>query len=198
MEGAAFTKRKAEADQAYKKGQAALKTSLLKWSADHLGASLNFETAAKLYKELGVINMAKDSYLKYAECSEKIDMPSCAAEGYQQAALLETDFSKSEALLKQALTLYMIDGKAEQGYRAMSKFAKGQLEAYQNQDKDDENELKRILNLYKSLHQHVYDSDDIYTFNSGIVDEYLNLVMEQHLFQDALEARQQFVKYLVN
>lgn len=84
----------------------------------------------------------------------------------------------------------MIDGKAEQGYRVMSQFAKGQLENYRNQDKDDENELKRILNLYKSLHLHVFDSDDIYTFNSGIVDEYLNLVMEQHLFQDALEARQ--------
>jgi hypothetical protein len=86
---------------------------LLKWSPDHLGATLHFETAAKLFKELGDSNMAKECYIKYALSSEKIDMPSCAAEGYHQAAFLETDFAKSEALLNQSLTLYMIDGKSE-------------------------------------------------------------------------------------
>ena len=45
-----FAKKKKEADSQYKKGSAALKTSMFKWSADHLGASLYFETAAKLYK----------------------------------------------------------------------------------------------------------------------------------------------------
>ena len=79
----AVSRKKQEADESYKKGQAAVKTTMFKWTPDHLGASLHFETAAKLYKELGNVNMAMDSYVKYATSSEKIDMPSCAAEGYQ-------------------------------------------------------------------------------------------------------------------
>jgi hypothetical protein len=88
---------------------------MFKWSQDHLGASLYFEPAAKLYREIGNVNMAKDAYLKYAQCSEKIDQVSAAAEGYTQAAFLETGFEKSEQLLQQAQTLYMVDGKAERG-----------------------------------------------------------------------------------
>lgn len=41
-----------------------------------------FETAAKLYKEINNLNLARDAYIQYAVSSEKIDMPSCAAEGY--------------------------------------------------------------------------------------------------------------------
>lgn len=64
--------------------------------------------------------MARDSYIKYAQASEKIDLASNAAEGYQQAAFLETDYNKSEQLLNLARTLYMVDGKSEQGFRVMS------------------------------------------------------------------------------
>ena len=39
-----------EADKEFKKGKSAIKTSMLKWSADHISASMNFEAAAKLYK----------------------------------------------------------------------------------------------------------------------------------------------------
>jgi len=39
-----------EAEKDFKKGKAALKTSMLKWSADHVGAQLYFESAAKIYK----------------------------------------------------------------------------------------------------------------------------------------------------
>lgn len=60
----------------------------------------------------------------------------------------------------------------------MSRFAKQQYEDYENQDKDDANEFARILNLYKSLHAHVYDSEDIFNFNTGIVDEYLNILVQ--------------------
>lgn len=102
-----------EAESEYKKGKAALKTGLLKWSADHLSASLYFESAAKLYKEVGNEIMAKDAFLKYAHSSEKTDSLSCAAEGLTQAAFLENDFAKSEAYLKQAQNLYLIDGKGE-------------------------------------------------------------------------------------
>ena len=65
---------------------------MFKWSADHLGGSLYFEQAAKLYKEIKNDVMARDAYIKYAECSEKIDSVSCAADGYTQAAFLEHDF----------------------------------------------------------------------------------------------------------
>jgi hypothetical protein len=47
-----------------------LQTSLFKWSKDNLGASIYFETAGKLYKELGDIVKSKESFIKYAECSE--------------------------------------------------------------------------------------------------------------------------------
>jgi hypothetical protein len=54
----------------------------LKWSKDHLGASLYFETAGKLYKEIGDILKAKDSFIKYAESSEATGLLSGAADGY--------------------------------------------------------------------------------------------------------------------
>ena len=69
---------------------------MFKWSPDHLGASLHFETAAKLYKEVANFHMAQDAYIKFAQSSEKIDQVSSAAEGYTQAAFLESDFEKSE------------------------------------------------------------------------------------------------------
>jgi len=62
---------------------------MFKWSADHLGASLYFETAAKLYKEVKDDKLAYESYLKFAVSSEKINSLSSAAEGYSQAALLD-------------------------------------------------------------------------------------------------------------
>ena len=40
-----------QADKEFKKGKAAVKTSMLKWSADHITGSMNFEEAAKLYKQ---------------------------------------------------------------------------------------------------------------------------------------------------
>ena len=87
---------------AYKKGVKATKTSMFKWSADHLGGSIYFEEAAKGFMKIGDEKMAKDSYIKYAHSSEKIDSLSCAADGYTQAAFLEDDFEKSEKLLKKA------------------------------------------------------------------------------------------------
>ena len=129
-----FASKKKQADEQYKQAQSALKTSLFKWNKDHLGASLYFETAAKLYKEINDNTLAKESYLKYAESSEKIDQVSCAAEGYTQAAFLESDFKKSEDLLKKAQELYMIDGKAERGIQSLSKFAKSMMDQYENSD----------------------------------------------------------------
>jgi len=92
--------KKKEADAIYKKGKKAIATGFLKWSADHLSASLHFEQAAKMYREIGNDVMAKECFIKYAQSSEKTDVLSCAADGYTQAAFLEDNFEKSEALLK--------------------------------------------------------------------------------------------------
>jgi hypothetical protein len=43
---------------------------------------LYFETAAKLYKEIGDIQKAKESYIKYAESSEATNLLSGAADGF--------------------------------------------------------------------------------------------------------------------
>ena len=88
-------KKQKEADSQYKKGKSALSTGLLKWSPDYFGASLHFESAAKLYKELKNEIMAKDAFIKYADASEKQDMLSQAADGYTKAAFLENDQDKS-------------------------------------------------------------------------------------------------------
>ena len=71
-----------EADAAYKKGKKALSTGLFKWSADHLGAGLHFETAGKLYKEIGNDEKAKDSFLKAGASNEQTDSLSMAAGDY--------------------------------------------------------------------------------------------------------------------
>jgi hypothetical protein len=55
-----------EADKSFKKGKSAVSTGLLKWSADHLSASMHFEQAAKLYKETGQKDKSKDAWVKYA------------------------------------------------------------------------------------------------------------------------------------
>lgn len=85
-------KRLKEADALFKKGKSAVSTGLLKWSADHLSGSMYFEQAAKLYKELGAKDKAKEAYVMYAKSSEGIDARGCAADGFTQAAFLEKDF----------------------------------------------------------------------------------------------------------
>jgi hypothetical protein len=71
-----------EADKEFKKGKAALKTGMLKWSPDHIGASLYFESAAKIYKQIGLDDRAIEAFCLYAKSSEATDTISCAADGY--------------------------------------------------------------------------------------------------------------------
>jgi len=162
---------------------------MFKWSADYLGGSLYFEAAAKLYKDVNNHIMAKDAYIKFAECSEKIDSVSCAADGYTQAAFLELDFDKSEQLLHKAQELYLIDGKGERGLMSLKKFVKGQLDEYEDKDLDDPRLMQRIMNLYKTLYGQVFQSEDNYIFNSDIVDEYMNLLMKFDQIAEAIKAR---------
>lgn len=70
-----------EADKQYKKGEQAIKTGLLKWSADYLEGAMFFEKAAKIYKENGVKDKAIKAYLNYSLCSEKLNEFYGAAEG---------------------------------------------------------------------------------------------------------------------
>lgn len=79
----------------------------------------------------------------------------------------------------------------------MSRFVKQQYDDYENQDKHDPTELQRIMKMYKSVFGHVFDSEDIYTFNNNIVDEYTTLLVKHQLFEDAIAARNQLINYLV-
>ena len=67
---------------------------------------------------------------------------------------------------------------------------------YEDKEIDDPYQLQRIMNLYKSLHSQVFVSEDNYIFNSDLVDEYLNLLVSNDRFNEAIEARQQFIAYL--
>lgn len=92
---------KEEADKEFKKGEAAIKTGVFKWSADYMEGTSHFEKAAKAYKNLGEKKKAIKAYLNYSLCSEKQNEFYGAAEGLAEAAFLETDKSQSrEYLLK--------------------------------------------------------------------------------------------------
>lgn len=191
--------KKKEADSEYKKGKKAVGTGLFKWSPDHLSASFHFENAAKLYKEIGNDVMARDSFTRYAQASEKTDSLSSAADGYTQAAFLEDDFKKSEQLLKKAQQLYMIEGKGERGLMNLKKYVQQQLDVYEDlsPSKQSQQTLTRISNLYKSLYHQVFATEDNFLFNQDLIDTYLNFLVGKDLFFEAIEARQTFIKYLV-
>ena len=71
-----------------------MSTGLLKWSQDPLSASMHYEQAAKLYKELNQNEKAKESFLKYAQACEKMDLRSGAADGFTQAAFMAKNFNE--------------------------------------------------------------------------------------------------------
>lgn len=54
-----------------------------------------FQQAAKGYKALGLKNQAREAYLKFSFCSEKINEFFGAAEGLAEAAFFEDDKKKS-------------------------------------------------------------------------------------------------------
>lgn len=77
---------------------------------------------------------------------------SAAGEGYCQAAFLENDPKMSENYLLKAQELYLIDGQGERGISNLKKYAKQQLEDFENTECEDEAKMKRIINLYKSIY----------------------------------------------
>lgn len=78
-----------EAEKNLKKADAALKTGLFKWSVDYLEGSMYYEKAAKLFKQAGDKERAKEAYLKWSFCCEKENENYGAAEGLVEAAFLE-------------------------------------------------------------------------------------------------------------
>lgn len=70
------------------------------------------------------------------------------------------------------------------------------MEEYENSDTNDKNKLLRIVNLYKSIYTQVLEKEDYYIFNSDIVDEYMNVLMQNDMHHDAIQARYRFIKYL--
>lgn len=75
--------------------------------------------------------------MKYAISSEAIDSLACAADGYTQAAFLESNFTEAQKLLDKALELYMIEGKSERGVKNLKEYVKKELEAYEDANYQD-------------------------------------------------------------
>ena len=75
-----------EAEKAFKKGEASLKTGMFKWSANFSDGQIYFEKAAKAYKQLGEKPRAVDAFLRYSACCEALNENYGAADGLVQAA----------------------------------------------------------------------------------------------------------------
>lgn len=99
----------AEAKEEYKKAEAAVKTSLLKWSADYTVGSSAFGRAGDAFARAGDVAAAVDAYEKCADASKKDSRPLGAAMALDKAAkLLERSADKS---ISKIATLY--DGVCE-------------------------------------------------------------------------------------
>jgi len=61
---------------------------LFKWSANYAEASVKFEQAAKMFKEVGDTKMAIKVYLEFAKSSESQNEYLGQGEGLMEAALL--------------------------------------------------------------------------------------------------------------
>ena len=91
-----------EAEKLLKKGDAALKTGLFKWSPNHLEASMHYEKAAKAFKQHGARDQAIEAFLKWSAACDSQNENWGAAEGLVEAAFLERNRQKSLEFLKRA------------------------------------------------------------------------------------------------
>ena len=86
---------------------------------------------------------AMDAWLCYADCCEKSNEMSSAAEGLQQAAFLSASFDQSMQLLQRADEFYKIGGYPDRGLTLMKKFARNLLE------KETDEARKEALEIYE-------------------------------------------------
>jgi len=93
-----------------------------------------------------------------------------------------------------------MDGQGDRALTNFKDFARMQLDQYEtNLDNgiQDKEQFTNLAQLYKSLHQKVYESEDNFIFNSDMVDLYMNMLCKYDMFHEAIEARNTFIKYLV-
>ncbi|CDW78605.1 gamma-soluble nsf attachment protein [Stylonychia lemnae] len=178
-----------EADDAFKKGEKAIKTGLLKWSADFAEGAMYFQQAAKAYKQLGEKDKAMQAYLKYSQCSEKINEFYGAAEGLAEAALFEKDKRKSFELLKQAQNFFKIQGAANQGTNFLKKFGQKLIES------DDPESQNFALDIYETLFEEAFEGDN-FVWNPDVVTDYVQILMKMQKYERAIAAKKRFIKYL--
>ena len=107
------------------------------------------------------------------------------------------DFVKSEQMLKKAQELYMIEGRGERGLISLKNFVKTQLEKVQDlsESRQDKAVMQRIRNLYKSLYNQVFANEDNYLFNQDLIDDYMNFIVNESEYFEAIEAKNKYIQY---
>lgn len=92
----------------------------------------------------------------------------------------------------------MIDGRSERGLQSFRKYINQMAEDFNDLDdpKKHPNQLRKIINLYKSVYNQTFENEDNYLFNQEIVDEYVNFLMRHDKIYEAIEARNRFIQYL--
>ena len=123
---------------------------MLKWKPDYDEGSMQFESAAKFYKEGGDNLLAADSFLKYAECCKKLNELLCAATGLAEAAVLTKDKQKSMQYLVEADTLFKMSGQWERGSTLLKRLAADLIE------KDEPESIEQAEKIYMKLMESVF------------------------------------------
>ena len=186
MKGGASCK---PAEELMKAGKSDLKTGIFKWSPDYVQAAINFEKAAKLFKQAGLTQRAIDAYLEYSKVSESSNELLGAAEGLNEAAFLTDDRKQALKWLQQADEFYKIQGQSERGLTQMKRLAQQLL------DKDTPEADAEALKLYSLLFEQVFQNDN-YLFNSDIIDTFYKLQLKQGKLLDAIGTKRRLIKYL--
>lgn len=94
--------------------------------------------------------LAADAYMKYAECSKKINELLGAATGLSEAAVLTKDKQKSMQLLVEADTLFKMSGQWERGTTLLKRMAADLVE------KNEPDTLESAEKIYIKLMETVF------------------------------------------
>ena len=126
--------KKADCDKLFKNGTSKLKTGLFafKFKPDYLGAVEDFTSAAKGYRQLGLINKAIESYLKAIECNHGLNEYWAEAKCYSELADIYFNDLKNAAegiaTLKKASYSFQVSGKFSYAVKGFVKTAERYLE----------------------------------------------------------------------
>ena len=179
-----------DAEKAFKKGEAAIKTGIFRWSPDYMEACMQFDKASKAFKTAGDKKRAVEAYLKMAECSEKQNENWSAGESLVEAAFLEKDKERSLEYLHRAQNFYKMNDTANRGQQTLKKYAQKLLE-----QEEDEEAQSFALNIFQSLFDEVFEGDNL-AWNPDIITDYLKLLMQKGQYQRAVEAKETYIAYM--